>query len=155
VPALALPAGCSVSFCPMETNIKRLTRFVIASLFILGLEACSNETQKPAPLGEHAVLEQLAKAYDAVGEQYPVRPQSMPPKGRREFVERVFRQAGYSYSATLLAMAQPGADTTNQEQRDLAELLLLPAKGLSDEGLDTLFTDDELLAVKRVKKDFR
>lgn len=139
----------------MQTNIKSMIRFGIAALFMLGIVACSNETQKPAALGEHAVLEQLAKAYDAVGEQYPVRPQSMPPKGRKEFVERVFQQAGYSYSATLIALAQPGADATNQEQRDLAELLLLPAKGLSADGLGKLFSADELVAVKRVKADFR
>jgi hypothetical protein len=139
----------------MHTNIKRLSRFVLAALLMLGFVACSSETQKAAPLGEHAVLEQLAEAYNAIGEQYPMQPQAMPPKGRKEFVERVFMQAGYSYSATLLALAQPGADATNQEQRDMAELLLLPAKGLSDEGLGKLYSADEVAAVRRLQADFR
>lgn len=152
---LALPVKDSVSFCPMQTNIKSMSRFVIASLFLLGFVACSNETQEPAPVGEHAVLERLAKAYNVVSEQYPMQPQAMPHKGRKEFVGRVFKQAGYNYSATLMALAQPGVDASNQDSRDLAELLLLPAKGLSEEGLAKLYTADELVAVRRLQADFR
>ncbi len=38
---------------------------------LLILPACSSDVQKPAPLGDYAVLEQLAAAYRTVGEQYP------------------------------------------------------------------------------------
>ena len=90
------------------------------------LLACSENVQKPAPLGEYAVLEQLAKAYHTTREQFPMSPQAMRPEGRKDFVNKVFAQAGYSYSATLLAAANAEVSVTNQDHRDLVDLLLLP-----------------------------
>lgn len=130
-------------------------RIALLASALLGLLACSNAAQTPAPVGDHAVLEQLADAYRSVSQQYPMQPQAMPPKGRREFVDQVFLQAGYGYSATLVAMSQAGTDITNQDQRDLVELLLLPNKGLSDEDIATIYNADEAAAVRRLRADFR
>lgn len=123
-------------------------------LLILALTACSDESL-PAAAGEHAVLEKLAQAYRKIGEGYPMQPQAMAPKGRREFVKLVFRQAGYSYSATLIALANTTENGDNKDQRDLAELLLLPAKGLADKVLAKSYSAEELAAVKRLQDTFR
>ena len=124
-------------------------------LAISGLTACDEKKQLIAPAGEHAVLERLATAYRKVSEEYPVQPQAMPPKGRKEFLNKVFMQAGYSYSATLIAMGQSAADSSNQGQRDLVELLLLPVRGVSNEVRADLYTDDELMAMQRLQINFR
>lgn len=108
----------------------------------------------PAAAADHAVLEQLADAYRRVGEQFPSQPQAMRPEGRRDFLDKVFAQAGYSYSATLTGLAQTGADRSNQDHRDLVELLLLPGKGLSDADLASIYNADELRAVQQLRKAF-
>ena len=119
------------------------------------LFGCGSEAQKPAPAGDHAVLEQLAEAYRHVSEQFPMQPQAMPPKGRKDFVNRVFAQAGYDYTATLIGLAETGPSLTNQDHRDLADLLLLPSKGLSDEDLGSIYNADEMLAVRQLRSVFR
>lgn len=145
--------GCSVSFCPMNRHSKSIVIFVCSVL--LFIPACGQQQQKPAAMAEHAVLEQLAEAYNAVGEQYPMQPQAMPPKGRKEFLQQVFAQAGYDYSATLTALAQASVNKANSNQSDLAELLLLPGRGFSDADLESVFSTDELVAVKKLRATFR
>jgi hypothetical protein len=127
----------------------------LLSLLLLLLAACSSQTQPAAPLGDHGVLEQLAEAYRATAQQYPMQPKAMPPEGRREFVERVFKAAGYDYSATLLAMARQGADVTNAEHRDLAELLFLPHAGISNQAMGELYSEQELAAIYAIQADLR
>ncbi len=153
--SLALLAQCSVSCCTMQNLIKRTVYLWVVLLAILCLTACDEKKQSVAPAGDHAVLEELAAAYRKVGEKYLVQPQAMPPKGRKEFLSKVFAQAGYSYAATLIAMGQAVADSSNQEQRDLVELLLLPVKGVSNEVRADLYTDDELVAMQRLQINFR
>ena len=128
---------------------------MVLMTFLLTLPACSDVVQKPAPLGEYAVLEELAAAYRTTSEQYPVQPQAMRPKARKEFLSKVFVQAGYGYSATLLALADTELSITNQDHRDFVDLLLLPGKGLSDADLASIYTADELIVVRRLRKLFR
>lgn len=122
-------------------------------LMLASLVACggNQSSMQAAPIGDHAVLEQIATAYRGVSQQYPVQPSSMRPAGKKEFVERVFTQAGYHYSATLKAFAKQGMDVTSQDQRDLAELLFLPVKGLSDADMEDLYSEEELLAIRAIK----
>lgn len=122
-------------------------RVLLALLLLTGLSGCDNKLQKAAPIGDHAILEQLATAYRSVTQQYPVQPASMPPVGKKEFVQRVFATAGYDYLATLKAFAKQGVDVTSQDQRDLAELLSIPHKGLADTELATLYSAEELAAI--------
>jgi hypothetical protein len=136
-------------------NLMNSTTYLwLALLLIATLTACGEQKLQIAA-GNHAVLEQLAEAYRKVGEQYPVQPQAMPPEGRKKFVNQVFAQAGYSYSASLIALANVGADGAKPDRRDLAELLLLPTKGLSDKALTKVYSEDELAAVKRLQTIFR
>lgn len=116
------------------------------------LSSCdSTRTQSPAPVGDHAVLEQLAEAYRSVSQEYPVTPASMRPAGKKEFVERVFEAAGYHYSATLIAFAEQGADVRSQDQRDLAELLFLPHQGLDEAAMVELYSAKELAAIRIIQ----
>jgi len=124
-------------------------------MVLFGLLACDNASQKVAPIGDHEGLEQLAAAYRKVMEEYPVAPASMQPEDKKKFVERVFTEAGYQYSATLKAFARHGIDSTNQDQRDLADLLFLPHKGLNDAELPRLYTADELAAVRSLQAGLR
>ena len=119
------------------------------------LLACSDGMQKPAPVGEYAVLEELAAAFRTTSEHYPIQPQAMRPEARKEFLTKVFAQAGYGYSATLLALSDAELLTTNQDHRDFVELLLMPGKGLSDVDLASIYSADELLVVRRLRKEFR
>jgi hypothetical protein len=130
----------------------------MAILIVLsvGLAACErNQTGKVAPIGDHAVLEQLANAYRSMEKDYPVRPANMRPKGKKEFVERVFTTAGYHYGATLTAFAKQGADVTSQDQRDLADLLFLPHRGLSEEDMKDLYTSEELAAIRAIQTSLK
>ena len=124
-------------------------------LLLLSLPGCDNGTSKPAPIGDHAVLEQLAESYRSVAQQYPVQPVSMRPAGKKQFVEEVFKNAGYSFSATLMAFATKGADANSQDHRDLAELLFLPHQGLGETGLATMYTGDELAAIKAIQASLK
>lgn len=108
-----------------------------------------------APLGDYAALENLAEAFRQVSLEYPVQPVSMSPEGRKKFVQRVFSAAGYDYSATLSSVAHQGQDVTNQDHRDLVELLLLPHKGLDEIAWDELYSKTELAAVHAIKGNMR
>lgn len=138
----------------MQCLIKRTVYAWTVLLLVLILAACGESTLQVAPVGDHAVLEQLAGAYRKVSARYPVQPQAMPPEGRKKFLSQVFRQAGYSYSLTLIATAKSATDRDNKDQRDLSDLLLLPVKGLSDEAQAKIYNVDELAAVKQLHKVF-
>ena len=136
--------------------MKKHLQYLVISLAILAsLGACDKGQLPPASIGDHAVLEQLAEAFRDVGQSYPIQPQSMRPNGRKEFVEKVFKTAGYDYSATLFAVASAEIKTTNQDQRDLVELLFLPHKGLSESDFSTLYSKQELEAVLKIRADMR
>jgi hypothetical protein len=124
-------------------------------LALLVLSACDNGPLKSAPAGDHAVLEQLADAYRNVAQQYPVQPASMRPAGKKKFIEGVFTTAGYSFSATLKAVAKQGVDVTNQDRRDLVELLMLPHKGLTDADMATLYSTEELVAIRSIQANLK
>jgi len=125
-------------------------------LAMSGLFGCNNSGPRtPAPIGDHAALEQLATAYRSVADGYPVQPTSMRPKVKKDFVQRVFTTAGYHYGATLSAFANQGVDITNQDQRDLAELLLLPLRGLGEEDMKKLFSAEELQAIRILQADLK
>lgn len=90
---------------------------------------CSSKPALPvaAPLGDNAVLEKLAASWEKLSDnRLAVSPASLPGDGRKEFLERVFKDAGYDYSATLKQMASQAFDKNNKLYSDMAELLLLP-----------------------------
>ena len=138
---------------PMLCRISsREIQMLLLGLAMFGLFGCdSSETGIPAPIGDHAALEELATAYRRVSEEYPVRPDGMRPKARKQFIQQVFVAAGYQYEATLSAFAGQGVDVTNQDQRDLAELLFLPHRGLSETDMEKLYSAEELKAIRALQ----
>jgi hypothetical protein len=133
----------------------RMNLLIIVLLSVL-LMACAREAPgTPAPLGDYAVLEQLATAYRTVAQDYPMQPRQMPPAGRKEFVTRVFHSAGYDYSATLHALAAQGLDRTSQDHRDLADLLLLPHQGVDHAARAELYSDQELADIEAIEAALR
>jgi hypothetical protein len=129
------------------------TSQLILGLALLGflLAGCQNESLPPAPLGERAALEQLADAYESLSEQLPVSPSGLTPSGKLKFVEAVFKQAGYDFTATVQALAQVPPETLNTYHKDMMELVLLPNQGLSHEGTVSLYTHKQLPNIVKIK----
>src|SRR3569623_27380 len=131
--------------------------WIIAVALVLSLTACEKDgPATPAPIGDHAALEKLAKNYEAISEQLPVSPPNLQAKGRKEFVERVFAASGYQYAATLHRLAQGGWDVNAQNAKDLAQLVMLPHHDLpADQTLDGVYSPEELAAVHKLQAMMR
>ncbi len=128
----------------------------LACGLLLSLMACSSAPSgnTPAPIGELSVLEQLAKSYNEVMENVPGNPRDLPPAQRRQFVEQVFAQSGYAYSATLTSLGDRELDPFDDQQRDLARLLLLPLDGVATDQYDKYYDAREIQALHRIRKIF-
>lgn len=124
---------------------------LVAALGTVLLAACGKSALPAAPLGDYAVLERLAEAYEQTLQEVPTAPRTMRPAGRLMFVEQVFRGAGYDYAATLAALAE-GLDAGNKDQRDLAELVSLPFGGLSDAALGEIFSGERLRHARQLRQ---
>ena len=134
--------------------MRNLVVCCLFGLLVSGLVGCGEALKPAAPIGDLAVLEQLAEAYRQTSEQVPVQPRGLRPEARKQFVQQVFAAAGYDYGATLAALAQ-GVDAANQQHRDLAELLLLPVSGLADEAAAGLYSASEWQAVRHIRQVLR
>jgi len=135
----------------MMPRMSSLRLLSVIALCVTLLAACGKPALPAAPLGDHAVLEQLAEAYRQTLQEAPTAPRAMRPAGRLIFVEQVFRSAGYDYAATLAALAE-GLDAGNTDQRDLAELVSLPFSGLSDAALDEALSGDRLQHARQLRQ---
>jgi hypothetical protein len=132
----------------MKRKLHYFFQPIVLLVLVFNLLSCEKAPGKAAPIGDHAVLEQLADAYRKIGQEYPVSPSGMRPAGKKEFVQRVFQKAGYDYAETLKAFAKQGVDVTSQDQRDLAELLLFPSRDLASADWKDVYMSEELAAVK-------
>lgn len=94
------------------------------------------------------MLEQLANAFENVGQSLPMNPMALTPEGKRSFVIDVFEHAGYSYQATLIAAAK--AEILGENEKDLIELLLFPLIGVADDETATIFSPDEVDAIRKL-----
>ena len=124
--------------------------FVIIMLFV-GLTACESDRRSPAPLGERAALENLATAYETLSEQLPVSPSGLTPQGKLKFVQAVFKQAGYDFTATLQALAQTPPENISSYHQDMMELVLLPNQGLNDQAMEDLYNATQLGSIKVIR----
>ncbi len=109
--------------------IKKLMGMGVLLCAVALLSGCNSKPATPvaAPLGDNAVLEKLASAWEKLSDtKLAVSPASLPGDGRKKFLEQVFAEAGYDYSATLKQLASQPLDKGNQTYVDMAELLLLP-----------------------------
>jgi hypothetical protein len=127
----------------------------IASLLLcLAIAACAGKAPtQPVPIGDHGALEQLAAAYDKQAERIPVSPHRLSPSDRKDFVTRVFADAGYSYSATLHRLAQGGWDANDQNVKDLVDLMFMPHTDLRPgDSLSGVYSQQELADLRKVQR---
>lgn len=135
--------------------IKRIAILgVLLSAWMLG--GCSDDNKElvVAPLGDRAVLEELAKSWEAVAEaKIGASPSQLAGDQRRKFLGEVFAEAGYDYSKTLHAMAVNGLDKTNKLHVDMAELVLMPHRNQRAQ-IDPaeIYSMDELKDVAAVER---
>ena len=131
----------------------KIFQLSLALLLILLLLACNNQKpSKAAPLGEKQTLEILADSYRKVSARYPTAPMGLHPKAKREFVERVFVNAGYHYSNTLFALSRINPNEITQYHRDIKQLLFLPKTGLSEEDSKDVYNESERNAIREIEK---
>lgn len=125
---------------------------ILLLLAVLVVSGCAEEKQnrQAAPAGDKVVLEKLAASYNRVAETMQVSPSTLNPAGTRKFVEMVFNDAGYDYHATLMMLSGNTLDPAIQYHRDLAELVLLPQKGLSYDDLSSVFEKQESEAISKI-----
>lgn len=132
--------------------------FFLCALFFftLVISACSNNNEtKPAPLGNLTALENLAVSYTEVSGHFPMNVRSLPPQQKREFLEQVFKKSGYDYTATIITMGNSPLDNSNKNQKDLAELVLLPTVGISNEAVSDIYSDEEMQALNKIQAALR
>lgn len=130
-------------------------RAIAGLLLIAALGACSgDQALGPAPLGDKAALEQLAKAYRQVSSTLPASPTGLAPAARRKFLEQTFHQAGYDYSATLIALSRVPKSAINQHHIDLKQLLYLPHYDRRIKQLSDIYSQEEIAAIKVIDNKF-
>ena len=119
------------------------------------LYACT--TQRPdtaAPLNDKATLEKLAAAYEKVSQSFPVSPVNLIPKARRDFVEQVFTECGYGYSATLLELAKIEPAAITQYHKDIRDLLFMPHYATDFEESRRIYSEAEMKAIEQINTNF-
>jgi hypothetical protein len=122
-------------------------------LLVLWLAGCQDEPKLgPAPLDTRQTLEQLAGAYNDLAQQIPTSPSGLRPKGRKKFVEDVFKTAGFDYLLTLQALAKVPKERFTQYHTDMMELLFLPHRGLANAQKEELYSKEELTAIVAIEK---
>ena len=142
----------------VANNVANIVTNIVAIIFItLILTNCSSDNSPgvPAPIGDKSVLEKLAVAYTNNVEKQQVAPASMRPNGKLVFIKQVFTDAGYDYSLTLLMLSGSQFDPGIKLHYDLAELVLSPQTGLSYEDYATIFSEEEVKAIKVIQNTLR
>ena len=109
----------------------------------------------PAPLGKKQTLEKLAESYRENAAPLSMAPTHLTPKKRRQFLDQVFSQVGYSYSSTLLALSRIDKSAINQHHKDLKQLLFLPNYDKKYQNLNEIFSQEEIDAISRIEILFK
>ncbi len=135
----------------------QLCNRVLLIPLLLSMVACSdNSTKVAAPLGDKAALEKLAKAYRIIEEKQQLdgSPLTLPPDQRKKFIEMVFAEGGYNYSATLHTLAENKLNVIDQNIKDMAELLLIPHRA-SAMAMEDIYNAQELKDIRVIESKFK
>lgn len=136
---------------PIGHRVTALMMSVV--LLLLFAVACTDKQHAgAAPPGDKAALEKLADAYRNVAEGLPQNPTGLRPSARRKFLEQVFQQAGYDYSASLIALAGVDGSQINQYHHDLKQLLYLPHYDKRIAQLSDVYSEEEIRAITAIDK---
>lgn len=143
--------GNASVFIAVDMHLIKIAKRCVL-LAALALAGCSDGEPTAAPRGDSATLGKLAASYERVSSQFDSNPHQLPLKERKRFVEFVFRDAGYSYAATLKALARDASDSKpfDQQRRDLAELLILPHQGQSP-GDAGIYSQEQLRDIEAIQ----
>jgi hypothetical protein len=124
---------------------------------VLSFSGCGSPQQNQhsaAPLDDKNTLEKLAAAYEAASESIPVSPVQLRPEARKQFVEKVFNDAGYNYSATLQALAKVNREAITQYHKDIKQLLYLPHYGIPFEETKHIYSEQDIRAIETINQIF-
>lgn len=130
-------------------KINSLHQLLCIMLFCLVVFACGKqaETDTAAPLDDKKTLEILAKAYEKISESMPASPVSLRPEARKKFVLEVFKEAGFSYGATMASLADVETENVTQFHRDMKELLFLPHYGFRFDEVKSIYSENEIESI--------
>lgn len=136
----------------MPINLLRFPHWIIFLLIAVSAGCGERAHLPPAPIGDVKALEKLAHQYQELANGIDTNLRALPAKDLKDFVVRVFEGSGYSYAATLHALAQPGVNRQDQATRDLIELVLMPHLGSQlPVPLAELYSADELKDVQAIE----
>jgi hypothetical protein len=139
----------------MQKTVILMLLLVTGLLNFTGCGSSQQNQHGAAPLGDKNALEQLAAAYEKASESIPVSPVQLRSEARKQFVEQVFNEAGYNYSATLQALAITTPDAVTQYHKDMKQLLYLPHYGIPFEEVKQIYSEQEIQAIQRIDQTFK
>ncbi|WP_455222807.1 hypothetical protein [Kaarinaea lacus] len=135
--------------------MQKIVLFVIAVLLNVASCGSSQPSHQAAPLDDKNALEKLAATYEAAAESIPVSPTKLRPEARKQFVEKVFSDAGYNYAATLQTLAKVKPEAITQYHKDMKQLLYLPHYGIPFEETKEIYTEQEVQAIQIIDQNFK
>ena len=114
---------------------------------LLFLSGCGGGN--PIPFNEQA-FEPVIKDWIKVGAKKGYK-MPMTPQQQVETLREAFDKNGYSLSATLHKLSEDGFSPLDFDMK-IAGLLMIPSQELNEEELKTLYTDQELEDIEKIKK---
>jgi len=138
----------------MQNTVILMLLLVAGLLNFAGCGSSHQNQHGAAPLDDKKALEQLAAAYEKASESIPVSPVQLRSEARKQFVEQVFNEAGYNYSATLQALAKTNPEAITQYHKDMKQLLYLPHYGIPFEEVKQIYSEQEIQAIQRIDQTF-
>ena len=137
----------------MKSKHVQYTGLIVTLLFwVMGCQPHATPTY--APLNNQDVLQNLATAYKKQAEPLPLNPLALAPLQRKKFVKRVFAEAGYDYTSTLLQLALVDPGSISLLHKDMRDLLFLPHYGVKFEEVKSIYSAQELSAISKIKQHF-
>ena len=137
----------------MQHSLPLQALLLLGILFLPGCDTSNTDQYPAAVLDDKETLEKLASAYKTVSETIPVSPMNLRPSARKKFVEQVFTEAGYNYSATLYALSQVQGHAITQYHKDLKQLLFLPHYRVKLEETKDIYTAEEIKAIELINNN--
>lgn len=129
-----------------------MKKFLIILVPCLAIFSCQAPSNKEVSLGDRAALERLAKAFENLSKDIRLSPSSLRPDKKKDFVIRVFNQAGYNYQLTLKHVAT-GFKKEEKLHKDLVELLFFAhERGWRPSKMSDIYNEEELKYINKIQK---
>ena len=129
--------------------------FLLGIFFLSGCSSSQQQQLPAAPLNDKEALEKLASSYETVSDTIPVNPVNIRPTARKKFVEQVFSEAGYNYSATLHALAKVQPKSITQYHKDIKQLLFLPHYKVNFDKIKDIYSEEEIKSIETIRLNIK